>query len=880
MDCGPASLKCLLEGFGIRASYGRLREACQTSVDGTSIDVLEEIANRLGLEAEQGMVPVDHLLLPEADALPAILVVRNPDGATHFVVVWGRRGGLVQVMDPATGRRWRTARDLLAETFVHGMPVPAEAWRDWASDDSFLRPLRVRMRRIGALASGESLLERAAADASWRSLATLDASTRLVQALVDARAVKAGPEAARLVAATFERALTELAEPGQLVTCIPSVFWSAGPASPDDDGQAQVLLVGAVLVSVRGRKAAEDSHGSEPLPPELEAALREEPTTPLREFLGALRADGVLTPGLLAGATLVSALVAAIQVLVLRGLLGVSIHLGLWQQRLGAMIALVALAALALGVELPVLSETLRMGRRVELRLRTAFLAKIPRLPDRYFSSRPTSDMSHRAHAVHALRMLPQLGFRALRSAADLAIAACGLVWIDVRSWPYALAAVATCLVLPLIFQRALAARDLRVRAFDGALTRFYLDALLGLVPVRTHGAARSLRREHESMTGEFSRAFLGFVSVSTLVDALGALVAAAMAIGLLAQYLARGGDPASSLLLVYWALMIPAVGSELANVVQQYPELRNTTERLLEPLGALEDEETAVERGTAAGGARNDERGTEIRFSRVEVQAAGKTILEDIDLAIVPGAHVAIVGPSGAGKSSLCGLLLGWYRPARGEVLVDGEALRGEHLVELRRRTAWVDPAVALWNRPLLDNLHYGAAEHGADLSALLDAADLVRVLETLPDGMQTPLGDGGALLSGGEGQRVRLARAMLRSGCRLVVLDEPFRGLDRDTRRRLLERSRLLWKHATLICVTHDVGETKDFDRVLVIEGGRLIEDGAPGELVAKPGSRYAALLESDRAVREGTWRSRGWRRVELRAGVLVETGDGGLK
>ena len=105
MDCGPAALKCLLEGFGIPVSYGCLREACQTDVDGTCIDTIEEAAVQLGLEAEQVMVPVDHLFLPEAAALPAIVVVRLASGFTHFVVVWRRHGRVVQVMDPATGRR-------------------------------------------------------------------------------------------------------------------------------------------------------------------------------------------------------------------------------------------------------------------------------------------------------------------------------------------------------------------------------------------------------------------------------------------------------------------------------------------------------------------------------------------------------------------------------------------------------------------------------------------------------------------------------------------------------------------------------------------------------------------------------------------------------
>src|SRR5919199_1850902 len=84
MDCGPAALKCLLEGFGIPVSYGRLREACQTDVDGTSIDTLEEVLNQLGLQADQIMIPPDHLMMPEAGALPALLVVQLASGMTHF----------------------------------------------------------------------------------------------------------------------------------------------------------------------------------------------------------------------------------------------------------------------------------------------------------------------------------------------------------------------------------------------------------------------------------------------------------------------------------------------------------------------------------------------------------------------------------------------------------------------------------------------------------------------------------------------------------------------------------------------------------------------------------------------------------------------------
>src|SRR5690348_1029243 len=149
MDCGPAALKCLLGGFGINVHYGRLREACQTDVDGTSIDTLETVANQLGVDAEQIMLPADHVLLEESKALPAIAVVVLPNGVTHFVVVWRSHGSFVQLMDPATGRRWVSASRFLSDLYVHTMPVPADGWRAYAASPEFLRPLRKRMDQLG-----------------------------------------------------------------------------------------------------------------------------------------------------------------------------------------------------------------------------------------------------------------------------------------------------------------------------------------------------------------------------------------------------------------------------------------------------------------------------------------------------------------------------------------------------------------------------------------------------------------------------------------------------------------------------------------------------------------------------------------------------------
>lgn len=865
MDCGPAALKCLLEGFGVHVSYGRLREACQTEVDGTSIDTLEEVAVRLGLEAEQMMVPEDHLLLPEIAPLPAIVVIRQPNGTTHFVVVWRRHGHLVQLMDPATGRRWVSERAFRRDLYVHTMPVPAEAWREWAGSDAFLDGLRRRLRALG-VASGEIVrrIDAAVADPGWRALGALDAATRMVADVHAAGGLRAGREAARAVASFAARAADD-----DGLGPIPANYWSVRPGPPDPDGEAQVLMRGAVLVHVRGRHTAGDvSEAASVLAPDLVAALEERPARPALELWRLIRRDGVLAPAALVFAVALAAAGVLFEAMLFQGIFELSRKLSPVEQRLGAMAALVAFSAALLLLEWPLAAGVLRAGRKLEARLRVAFLEKIPKIGDRYFQSRLVSDMAERSQNTHTLRTLPEFVAQLARHVFELVFTTAGLVWLDPSGAPVAIAAAAVALVLPLAMQSRLTERDLRIRSHTGAIARFYLDAMLGLVPIRTHGAARAVRREHESLVVEWMRASISLVRSAVSVEAVQALVGLGLAVWLLSSYLARDGASGGVLLLAYWALNLPALGEEIAATAREYPARRNVTLRLLEPLGTPEEAEEAGEASEPEIGG-----GVAIALDGVTVLAGGHVILEEVDLEIPAGSHVAVVGPSGAGKSSLVGLLLGWHRPSAGTVLVDGEPLGGARLARLRRETAWVDPAIQLWNRSLVENLRYGAPDANGELGAVIAGADLAGVLERLPEGLQTRLGDGGGLVSGGEGQRVRFGRALGRSGARLVVLDEPFRGLDRAKRRELLARARELWRGATLVCITHDVSETLGFERVLVVEGGRVVEDAPASELAARDDSRFRALLDADRGAREVLWDDPQWRRLRVDGGRLLE-------
>jgi ABC-type bacteriocin/lantibiotic exporter with double-glycine peptidase domain len=878
MDCGPAALKCLAEGFEIPVSYGRLREACQTDVDGTSIDTMEEVARQLGLDAEQIMVPADFLLLREANLLPAIAVVLRASKVTHFVVAWRELGALLQVMDPAVGRQWEAKAQFVSSLYIHTLPVPAESWREWAESEKFTLPVRRKLDDLGV--SGKTatrLIDSALNAPGWRTLARLEAGTRSLGAIVRSGALRRGNEAGRVLERLLEQASRD-SEDGRSV--IPSNYWSAWPAPPED-GEERVFFKGAVLVHVKGRRSesAEAERGK--LPPEVAAALAEKSSRPAVELWPMLKADGLGAPVAVVTALGLATLGVFVEAILFRSLLDMPREFGPSGQRLGIMAALLIFLTALMLLELPIASGILRIGRHLEARLRAAFLAKIPKLGDRYFHSRLTSDMAERSHNTHRIRLLPGLGGQLLRSVFELIVTVAGIIWLDPRLALPALIAASLAVGLPLILQPRLTERDLRMRSHNGALSRFYLDALLGLVPVLTHRAERSLRRQYESLLVEWAHTAFALLRLIMCAEALQGLTGFGLAAWLMLNHISRAGEAGGALLLVYWSLNLPVLGEEIVQVARQYPTYRNVTLRLLEPLGALEDtnanpgpagEVSAVSVTSELEAAANRSGGVAIELANVNVHAAGHTILAEIDLKIEPGEHVAIVGVSGAGKSSLLGLLLGWHRPAEGSVVVDGVALEGVVLDQLRARTAWVDPAVQLWNHSLFSNLCYGNPD-AVPTAHLLEQSNLRQLLEKLPDGLQTDLGESGGLVSGGEGQRVRFGRALLKQGVRLALLDEPFRGLDRHQRRELLARARRHWEDITLLCVTHDVGETIGFPRALVIEDGRIVEDGNPEGLARQVNSRYRTLLEAEESVREGSWSSGDWRHLRLEGGRLME-------
>lgn len=877
MDCGPACLAALLAGFRIPASYGGLRDACHTGLDGTSIDTLEEITNYFGLLADQVILPPDHLFLSTSASLPCILTVVSPGGALHFILLWNRVGDITQVMDPVSGRRWSRSSDVLQEAFLHTMELPADAWREWAGSPEFRLALKERCRRlhVSELAAS-ALIDEAAADLSWRSLASLDASIRMVASIQTSGALHAGEETETALRVLFDQSR----KGRELHSHVPRHFWATRPPEGAPHGEEGTLLVsGIVLVRVRAKGAgsprdglpAEPSKDSAPL--ERARELGHTPSAPLKELWGLIRSDGSLTPLAIAVSLLVAAGALLLEALVFRSAFSLASSLGIGQ-RLGAIAAFGLLLLLVMLLDLTASRHALQLGRSLEVRWRLRLLQKLAHLQDRYLQSRPASDQAERCHSAHRLRLMPDVGRQLLRACFELFLTGIGAAVLAPETAHIVFALVLVCFLVPVAVLPVLGESDLRLRTQAGALSRFYLDVLLGQTPIRAHGAADSIRNEQEALLVEWMRSGFRYMNAATIGEAVQATVSLGLAAWLLFRQFGNTGNAGEFLLYSYWVLNLPITGVELASLLRQYPARRSVALRLLEPLGAPEttrasrttDDEDASNATVAAAD------GVSLAFEDVSVQLGGHTVLRNIDLTIPAGQHVAVVGSSGAGKSTLVGVMLGWYRPERGRVVVNGETMDEARCESLRERTAWLEPGVQIWNRSLLDNILYGGSQVQAQqVGANLARAALLGVVERLPDGLRTALGENGRLVSGGEGQRVRLARVLSRPCASLALLDEPFRGLERELRSTLLTQVRAYWSSATLLCVTHDIEEVMSFTRVLVFDSGRLIADGSPSDLLAEPGSTLRALLESEQRLRAALLDRSSWTRWSLSQGEL---------
>jgi ATP-binding cassette subfamily B protein len=220
------------------------------------------------------------------------------------------------------------------------------------------------------------------------------------------------------------------------------------------------------------------------------------------------------------------------------------------------------------------------------------------------------------------------------------------------------------------------------------------------------------------------------------------------------------------------------------------------------------------------------------------------RPVLDRFNLVIAPGERVGLVGASGAGKSTIVALLQRFHDVQSGAVLIDGQDIAGVTQTSLRDAMAIVPQDISLFHRSVLENIRY--ARPDASEAEVLAAASVARCrefIEALPEGFDTMVGDRGAKLSGGQRQRLAIARALLKNAP-ILLLDEATSALDSESEAAIQHALDNLMQGRTVIAVAHRLSTLRNFDRIVVMEAGRVIDDGPPTALSQRPGP-YRDLL-----------------------------------
>lgn len=436
-----------------------------------------------------------------------------------------------------------------------------------------------------------------------------------------------------------------------------------------------------------------------------------------------------------------------------------------------------------------------------------------------------------------------QLLFSVLPAVCFLIIAATIMIQLE---WHLALIVIVFAPVPALFAVRAGPEQVVREKSLLDRWSKIYSrfnEVLSGILIVRSFAMEDAEKERFLREVGEANRTVIrgvatdaGYGAASNLVVALARLTALACGVALIVSGAITIGTLVAFLGYV-GGLFGPVQGlSTMYQTLQKAGVSLDEIIRILDLREHLEDAPDAEDVGAVSG---------EVMFEDVRFGYDGAApLLHGINLSAKPGEMVAIVGPSGSGKTTLMALLMRFYDPREGRVLLDGRDLRGLKQAALRRNIGVVLQDTLLFNDTLRANIAYGKPEAtDAEIEAAAKAANCHDFIMALPDGYNTMAGERGSLLSGGERQRVAIARALLKNPP-ILILDEATSALDAESEELVQRAIERLMAGRTTFVIAHRLATVTNADRIIVLQNGKIAEVGPHRELLAR-GGYYASLV-----------------------------------
>jgi ATP-binding cassette subfamily B protein len=520
-------------------------------------------------------------------------------------------------------------------------------------------------------------------------------------------------------------------------------------------------------------------------------------------------------------------------------------------------IVLLLAVALASGLARYFMRETLNgASRRIETDLRDRLFAHFERLSAEFYDRFPTGDLM--ARATNDLLAVRMVAGPALMYLSDTVVGATMMLPYMLRISPTLTGlALLPLVALPIgmtVFGQAIHHRTLRIQAAYADLSSAVHENLSGARIVRAYRQEEAEIERFSTINADYAARNLALARVSgafhpmlALLGGLGAVAVIWVGGRLVIQNtISPGKFVAFGVYLVMLVWPMIALGW-VVNLVQRGEASMGRINALFDVHPAITSPEAPTRLASAAGARVLAFEGVWFRYPHARERG---WVLQDISFRIPAGGSLGVVGPTGSGKSSLAELMVRAYDPDRGRILIDGVDLRALGLEDLRQAVGYVPQETFLFSDTLRANVLLGAPDDGR-LERVAETAQLTGALVDLPNGFDTLLGERGVNLSGGQRQRAAIARALAQDQP-IFVLDDALSAVDAQTETRILHGLRDALAAKTRVVISHRLSAVRESDWILVLDGGRVVEQGTHEQLMAARG-RYWELLRRQEVEQE---------------------------